>query len=720
MSRHLSVISNLLIVLQVFLLVFCFVDLSVLPPFVLFAGRFHPLVLHLPITLIILLVPFSIYLQRRKDTDDLTKVFELMLSYIALISTLTAIAGFLLAADGGYDQETLSFHKWLGVAVAFSTHALVYIKKAFGNNPIVWNTAMSTTLIVMVAGSHFGGNLTHGEGFFTFKKEIKPEIAIAEFTDRTTIYEGAVQPILAAKCVVCHNDQKTKGGLNMKNLALMLKGGKTGAMWVSGDPDKSLMIERMLLDMDNKEHMPPKGKAQLSSAEIHLFQEWIRAGADAKKTYHALAETDTLKKVIGMLIAASPRKTVTKTYDFPAVSQSAIQKLNSPFRRILPLSANSPALSVKFFLKEKFDISLLKECKEVSEQIVELTLAGMPVGDEVFQIISTFPNLEILNLNTTSITGNGLKELLACKKLEQLSVTSTTVGTADLSIISTLGSLKRVFIWNTKVTDADALALKKKSPKINWDMGYVPDKNELLKLTAPQPLDAEKMVYASDELIGYKHPMPGVQIRYTIDGSNPDSLNSLLYKRPFQATGLMRVRTIATSQGWLTSDTTDKTYFLKGFQPDSVVLTNNADKQYKGLGARTLIDLVKGSSGNLNQSWLGFRDNSFKAGFYFSKGEEIKEVFLSTVESIDGYVFPAKKIIVKGGDSPKSLKVLKIITPEQPKEKRRKHLEPFVMPVDKQRYKYIEIEAIPVGVLPRWHPGKGEKAWVFVDEVFFY
>ena len=105
MSRHLYVLSNLLIVLQVLLLLFCFLDLSVLAQFVLFVGRFHPVLLHLPITLIILLVPFSIYLQRRTDTDDLSGIFDLMLHYIALISTLTALAGFLLAADGGYDQE---------------------------------------------------------------------------------------------------------------------------------------------------------------------------------------------------------------------------------------------------------------------------------------------------------------------------------------------------------------------------------------------------------------------------------------------------------------------------------------------------------------------------------------------------------------------------------------------------------------------------------------
>jgi len=217
MSRHLFVLSNLVVVLQVFLLLFCFLDLSVLPQIVLFAGRFHPVVLHLPITLIILLIPFSIYLQRRTDTDDLSSLFDVVLHYIALISTLTALAGFLLAADGGYDQESLSFHKWLGVAVAFLTHALVYIKKAFAQKTLVWNIAMAATLIVMVAGSHFGGNLTHGEGFFTFKKDTKPTNAVVEFGEKTTVYQGAVQPVLEAKCITCHNDKKMKGGLNLSS-----------------------------------------------------------------------------------------------------------------------------------------------------------------------------------------------------------------------------------------------------------------------------------------------------------------------------------------------------------------------------------------------------------------------------------------------------------------------------------------------------------------------
>ncbi|MEY3578004.1 MAG: hypothetical protein RL394_1589, partial [Bacteroidota bacterium] len=576
MPRHLYVLSNLLIVLQVFLLLFCFLDLSVLPQMVLFAGRFHPVVLHLPITLIILLVPFSIYLQRRTETDDLSSLFDLVLHYIALISTITALAGFLLAADGGYDQESLLFHKWLGVAVAFSTHALVYIKKAFSQTAIVWNTAMSTTLIVMIAGSHYGGNLTHGEGFFAFNKEIKPAITIAEFTEKTTVYQGAVQPVLEAKCITCHNDKKMKGGLNLSTFQVAAKGGETGAAWVSGDPDESLIIERMLLDMDDKKHMPPKGKAQLSTAEILLFKEWIRAGADPAKTYHALNASDTLKTIVAIIIKAAPSEKVNKTYSFSAASASTIEQLNSPFRRILPLASNSPALSVKFYLKEKYDLNMLKECKSIAEQVVEVNLSNMPADDKAIEVLSSFENIERINLNGTAISGKNLGVLKSNKHLEQVSLASTAVGYAMLDALGAIPSLKKVFLWNTSLTEPEMAAIRKKFPKITWDLGYIPDKNELLKLTAPRLLDADKRIYSPGELIAFKPQMSGVQIRYTIDGSKPDSLTSQLYTKPFPVIGMMKLRAISVSPGWRTSDTADNTFFLKGFKPDSIRMINEA------------------------------------------------------------------------------------------------------------------------------------------------
>jgi len=107
MTNRLSIFSNLILVLQVFLVLLCFADLSSLPSPVLFAGRLHPLILHLPITLILLLLPISLYAANRKEQKKIAAFFQLLLHGIALISTLTAITGFFLAAGGSYDADSL-------------------------------------------------------------------------------------------------------------------------------------------------------------------------------------------------------------------------------------------------------------------------------------------------------------------------------------------------------------------------------------------------------------------------------------------------------------------------------------------------------------------------------------------------------------------------------------------------------------------------------------
>lgn len=721
MSRQVAVLSNLIIALQVFLIYCCFVDLGSLPAVVLFLGHFHPVILHLPITLIILLVPFSIYLYRRNDKVEFENLLDLSLHYITLITTLTAIAGLLLASGGNYNEDSLFYHKWLGVAMAFLCHLSIYIRKWSRQNHIVWGGTMLVTLLLIISVGHFGGSLTHGENYLTYNNNIEINNK-ALFSTDTTLFAGAIQPILNEKCVTCHNDSKTKGGLNMQDIVKLMKGGKSGALWVSGDPEKSHLIERILLDLENEKHMPPKGKSQLSINEINLFTEWIRAGADYKTQYASLSEADTLHKIIAQLIATQPKNVVTKEYDFPSVSTTAIEKLNSPFRRILPLSVNSPALSVKFYLKENFNINMLNECKDIAENIVELNLSGMPVNDEVFKIISTFTNLEKLNLNSTSITGKGISQLNSCKKLEQISLTTTKVNVDEIKSVTSLTSLRNVFIWNTNITEADVASLKKSSSKISWDFGYIPDRTELLKLSPPFPIDKEKTVLEKEDFITLKSPFPGAKIRYTIDGLDPDSVNGEIYSNPIQAKGLLRVKSIATADGWTTSSISDYTFFQKGLPCDSVVLLTKPSR-ISPPGAFTIIDQKKGLSQTADQlyiNWVGFRDNPFKAGFYLKKDTELKEIILSLADMTGSYVFPPTNIIIRAGDNAKNLTIIGQTKPQMPSKHRPNTALPYTVSIKPGKYSYVEIEAQNLQKLPLWHEGKGEKAWVFVDEVFFY
>jgi hypothetical protein len=70
-----------------------------------------------------------------------------------------------------------------------------------------------------------------------------------------------------------------------------------------------------------------------------------------------------------------------------------------------------------------------------------------------------------------------------------------------------------------------------------------------------------------------------------------------------------------------------------------------------------------------------------------------------------------------GGEDLKNLKLLGKIEPQQPTKVIPSFMKGFECKFNPINAKYIKIEAIPVAKLPKWHPGKGEKAWIFTDEI---
>jgi hypothetical protein len=97
--------------------------------------------------------------------------------------------------------------------------------------------------------------------------------------------------------------------------------------------------------------------------------------------------------------------------------------------------------------------------------------------------------------------------------------------------------LKEVFIWNTKISAIEADELQKQNKKIRFDRGYIPDENEILSLTPPI-VKNEEFVLAANEKIELEQKIAGTTIRYTVDGTDPDSTTSPIYKGPILLTDL--------------------------------------------------------------------------------------------------------------------------------------------------------------------------------------
>ena len=129
-----------------------------------------------------------------------------------------------------------------------------------------------------------GGNITHGSDHLIepLPSEIKGLFGLEFQNDvieldsknykKAVFYTDVIQPILTQKCVSCHNDKKTKGGLKMNSYNAIMKGGENGSVLMINNSMESKIHKRMTLPIEDRYHMPPKSRTQPSKEEIELIK----------------------------------------------------------------------------------------------------------------------------------------------------------------------------------------------------------------------------------------------------------------------------------------------------------------------------------------------------------------------------------------------------------------------------------------------------------------
>jgi uncharacterized membrane protein len=714
-QRILSNLSFFIIVMLLFLLFFQ--NKVSLPPVLQAVGRMHPMLLHLPIGLLV--ISFILWLGSKTiEARSFQNIFTLVLQVTAFTAALTALMGFFLSREGGYDENILLKHKVLGIATAVFSYILLSVYKANPEKRFLFGTLFTFSIAAMVVGSHFGSNLTHGEGF-VFQPLQQQEIKEEPVTDSRTLYAAAIRPILRSKCFSCHNEKKAKGELIMTSEDKILAGGKNGPIWKSGDAINSHIIQNINLPEDDKKHMPPKGKTQLSQNEIDFLFAWIEHGADMKRMLKEYGDNDTLKILASKFIQLPTGETET-VYPFAAAPPVTIEKLNGPFCSVFPLSQNSPALQADFFVREKFDRKKLEELTKIKEQLVVLNLNNMPVEDEDMKTINRFTNLEKLILNNARITNNGLIQIANLKRLRSLSLAGTNVDKNSSAAFLSLDSLKEVFVWNTNISPAEAQQLQKQNGKIVFNTGYQPDETEVLTLTPPVAKN-EEFILNPNEKVELKHHLPGATIRYTLDGTDPDSTTSPVYDQPIAVDKYSFIRAKAVRPGWYSSPVSKFLFIKKGLKPSDAELINQPEEKYRREGIKTLLDGKKGLAVAGDPSWLGFREKQFEGLFYFDTSPTISSILLSFNKSVPSYIMPPAEVEIWGGNDKDNLKLIKRVQPSRITEKEKDIFTEDVINIDFEpsSYKVYKIVAKNLSRLPAWHPGKGQRAWVFIDEIFF-
>jgi uncharacterized membrane protein len=274
------------------------------PDIFLFLGRFHPLLVHLPIGMLVALalLELAAFIPRFKNANVSAGYIIALAAPLALMS---ATCGWLLSLSGGYDATLLAWHKWLGIttAVGSVTAAILFWRKKFNSYRIVLFISVT---VLMVAG-HLGGSLTHGSDYLgryaprPFRKLLgatEKKNFIGGDISQAPVFAAVIEPILETRCVECHGPAKVKAELRLDSFAGLMKGGEDGGVVKPGDIAQSPLMQRVLLPADSDDHMPPAGKPQLSANQIAVLKWWVEAGAPEQKTLAELQPPPEISKII--------------------------------------------------------------------------------------------------------------------------------------------------------------------------------------------------------------------------------------------------------------------------------------------------------------------------------------------------------------------------------------------------------------------------------------
>ncbi|MDB5136898.1 MAG: cytochrome [Mucilaginibacter sp.] len=714
-SSHKGIAGNLLFAFNIFIVILLLAgNHLVIPRWLQPVGRLHPLILHFPI--VILMIAMLLEFFRFRSAFIAEKFYQEFTTTLllagAIFSAITAIMGLFLSRESGYDGSDIQWHKWFGVSIVFISTFIYWLRTNTWYNSVMARSGSVIIVLFLLLAGHYGANITHGDNFVLapVMQNTRPLVPI----DQALVYRDLVQPIFENKCMGCHNPDKLKGGLMLVDEKSILKGGKTGKLFVPGQPQISLLLQRIHLPEEEKKHMPPSGKTQLTPAEMNVLYLWIKENADFKKKVTDLPADDSLRIIASLFL--KPAETPEEHYDFAAADEKVVKKLNNNYCGVYPLAEGSPALAVDVYNKSAYSPKILEGLNEIKKQVVSLDLHKLPVKDAELKTIAKFENLRTLDLNFTDITGNSLKDLASLKYLRSLSLAGTKLNPQALSQLHSFKNLKELSIWNTGLTTAEVQSLKSANKNITIIEGFKDD-GKPMKLIPPQ-IKNTAFVFTKPIPLLMGHPIKGVNMRYTTDGTDPDSIKSPLYQPGVLISANTTVKAKAYKAGWYGSDIVSYTFYKNTFKPDSIALLTQVSELYQADGAKTLIDGELGGMNFGNNKWLAAQAD-IGVVLFFKDPVKPRILTLDCLKVPGAQIFLPTEIQVWGGKDQQHLKLISVLRPSGPK----KDDPPLIIGLncklnETNPINCIKIVASPIKKLPKWHSAKGKPSWVFMDEVF--
>lgn len=226
-------------------------------------------------------------------------------------------------------------------------------------------------------------------------------------------------------------------------------------------------------------------------------------------------------------------------------------------------------------------------------------------------------------------------------------------------------------------------------------------------------INAQSDTFFDSLMVSMSHPVEGVKIYYTMDGTDPRE-NGQLYEQPLCLKENATLCAAAEQDGrW--SLPIDAQYYLIDAR-HSVKLENKYNEQYEAGGLKALIDHQRGGENFRTGSWQGYYGVDLIATVDLGQSKKINRLAGSFLQEIYSWIWMPTEVEYFVSDDGKSFRSVGKVKNNVPTDADGAFVQEMeVRPRTNARY--VKMVAKTIGTCPEGHVGAGQKAWIFCDEL---
>ncbi|HQR38210.1 MAG TPA: GH92 family glycosyl hydrolase, partial [Blastocatellia bacterium] len=205
------------------------------------------------------------------------------------------------------------------------------------------------------------------------------------------------------------------------------------------------------------------------------------------------------------------------------------------------------------------------------------------------------------------------------------------------------------------------------------------------------------------------------EIHYTLDGSEPTP-KSKRYDMPIAIDETTTVKAVAVVAGRAPSAVLAAT-FHEIPEGRSIRLNAAYSRQYSAGGDNGLIDGLRGGANFRDGRWQGYQGTDLEVVVDLGSPRAIRRVSMGFLQDAPSWILMPRTVVFAVSDDGVNYVDVGTVASGVADTETGVVVRDLGVSVDRKRARYVRVRVAYYGALPKWHPGAGNPAFFFADEI---